>query len=79
MQSGSNFLSVCIFPQVIENIPLASLPGLLKVGEIAMYTRNLRACCRKPYRNPDIEAAPPYARPALGDAQRWWYSRFFDG
>jgi hypothetical protein len=59
MQSGSNYLSVCIFSQVIENIPLASLARFLKVGEITMYPRNLRAGYRKLYRNPGIEAAPP--------------------
>jgi hypothetical protein len=29
----SNYLSVCFFPQVIENIPLASPARFLKVGE----------------------------------------------
>ena len=57
MHCGSNYLSVCIFPHVIENIPLASLPTSSKWVKL-LCTREIYACCRKQYRNLDIEAAP---------------------
>jgi hypothetical protein len=72
MQSGSNYLSVCIFPQVIENIPLVSLPASPKWVKL-LCTREIYALAAE--RSTEILTSKPlrrHARPALGDAQRWW-------
>jgi hypothetical protein len=63
----SNYLSVCFFPQVIENIPLASLPASSKWVKSPCTREIYAVAAESTCRNRDM-GANRVLRSSLGDA-----------